>query len=132
MKDLLISSSAAKVHVKSVMRLTSALLFFACACVAADFPTNLKKDIDAGNQVEASLPGRKWNALLAPSGYCHITTVNRMMLKVYPRSPSQSSNIFFLLSSRERDEALKHISDRRGRMHAPKPLLAILWAGLSA
>ena len=35
---------------KSVMRLTSALLFFACACVAADLPANLRKDIDAGNQ----------------------------------------------------------------------------------
>src|SRR5260370_34076661 len=32
------------------MRLTSALLFSACACVAADLPANLKKDIDAGNQ----------------------------------------------------------------------------------
>jgi ketosteroid isomerase-like protein len=32
------------------MRLTSALLFFACACVAADLPANLRKDIDAGNQ----------------------------------------------------------------------------------
>jgi ketosteroid isomerase-like protein len=32
------------------MRLTRALLFFACACVAADLPTHLKKDIDAGNQ----------------------------------------------------------------------------------
>ena len=32
------------------MRLTSALLFFACACVAADLPANLKTDIDAGNQ----------------------------------------------------------------------------------
>jgi hypothetical protein len=50
MKDSLISSAAAKVQVKSVMRLTSALLFSACACVAADFPENLKKDIDAGNQ----------------------------------------------------------------------------------
>jgi len=50
MKDLLISSPVAKVQVKSVMRLTSALLFFACACVAADLPANLKKDIDTGNQ----------------------------------------------------------------------------------
>src|SRR6266699_4314712 len=50
MKDLLISSTTPKVQVKSVMRLTSALLFFACACVAADLPANLKKDIDAGNQ----------------------------------------------------------------------------------
>ncbi len=32
------------------MRLTSALLIFACACVGADLPANLKKDIDAGNQ----------------------------------------------------------------------------------
>jgi ketosteroid isomerase-like protein len=39
-----------KLQVNSVMRLTSALLFFALACVAADLPTNLKKDIDAGNQ----------------------------------------------------------------------------------
>jgi len=50
MKDFLISSAAAKVQVKSVMHLTSALLFFACACVAADLPANLRKDIDAGNQ----------------------------------------------------------------------------------
>jgi ketosteroid isomerase-like protein len=54
MKDFLISSAAANVQVKSVMRLTSALLFFACACLAATcqrtLPANLKKDIGAGNQ----------------------------------------------------------------------------------
>ena len=54
MKDFLISSAAAKVQVKSVMHLTSALLFSACACLAAScqrtLPANLKKDIDAGNQ----------------------------------------------------------------------------------
>ncbi len=54
MKDFLISSAAAKVQVKSVMRLTSALLFSACACLAATcqrtLPANLKKDVDAGNQ----------------------------------------------------------------------------------
>jgi ketosteroid isomerase-like protein len=50
MKDFLVSSAAVKVQAKSVMSLTSALLFSACACVAADLPTNLKKDIDAGNQ----------------------------------------------------------------------------------
>jgi ketosteroid isomerase-like protein len=32
------------------MRLTSVLLLSACACVAADLPANLRKDIDAGNQ----------------------------------------------------------------------------------
>jgi ketosteroid isomerase-like protein len=32
------------------MRLTSALLFFVCGCVAADLPANLNKDIDTGNQ----------------------------------------------------------------------------------
>jgi ketosteroid isomerase-like protein len=32
------------------MRLTVALLFSACACVADDLPANLKKDIDVGNQ----------------------------------------------------------------------------------
>jgi ketosteroid isomerase-like protein len=54
MKDFLISSAAAKVQVKSVMHLTSALLFSACACLAATcqrtLPANLKKDVDAGNQ----------------------------------------------------------------------------------
>src|SRR5260370_2595255 len=54
MKDFLISSAAAKVQVKSVMHLTSALLFSACACLAATcqrtLPANLKKDVAAGNQ----------------------------------------------------------------------------------
>jgi ketosteroid isomerase-like protein len=39
-----------KSQLKSVMRLTIALLYCACACVASDLPANLKKDIDAGNQ----------------------------------------------------------------------------------
>jgi ketosteroid isomerase-like protein len=43
-------SGAAKAQVQSVMRVTSALLFSVCACVAADLPANLRKDIDAGNQ----------------------------------------------------------------------------------
>jgi ketosteroid isomerase-like protein len=50
MKDSLISSAAAKVQVKSVMRLTSVLLFIAGECVAGDLPANLRNDIDAGNQ----------------------------------------------------------------------------------
>ena len=39
-----------KLQVNSVMCLMNVLLFFACACVAADLPANLRKDIDAGNQ----------------------------------------------------------------------------------
>ncbi len=50
MKDFLISSTAAKARAKSVICWTSALLFSACACAAADLPANLRQDIDAGNQ----------------------------------------------------------------------------------
>ena len=46
----MISPTAVKVQVKSVMRLTTALLFSVCVSVAAGLPANLKKDIDAGNQ----------------------------------------------------------------------------------
>jgi ketosteroid isomerase-like protein len=49
-KDFMILSAPAKVQVRSVMRWMSALLFFVCACVAADLPANLKRDINAGNQ----------------------------------------------------------------------------------